>query len=89
MDSTTIIKSLESVTAKWTKQRKQEERGRAQSRRAALTSVSRPVDQVGRFGCHGRGISKGQRPGHATGQRPANLLCGAETDHGNDRQDGA
>jgi hypothetical protein len=36
MDSTSIIKSLEAVTAKWTRQRKQEERGRAQSRRDAL-----------------------------------------------------
>ena len=36
MNSDAIIKSLESVTAKWTKQRKQEERGRAQSRRDAL-----------------------------------------------------
>ena len=42
MDSTTIIKTLESVTAKWTKQRKQEERGRAQSRRAALTQYRGP-----------------------------------------------
>lgn len=42
MDSSSIIKSLESVTAKWTKQRKQEERGRAQSRRAALTCRSGP-----------------------------------------------
>ena len=36
MNSSTIIKSIEAVTKKWTKQRKQEERGRAQSRRAAL-----------------------------------------------------
>ena len=36
MDSTSIIAGLKSVTAKWTKQRKQEERGRAQSRRDAL-----------------------------------------------------
>ena len=36
MNSTSIITSLEAVTAKWTKQRKQEERGRAQSRRIAL-----------------------------------------------------
>ena len=36
MDSTSIIKSVETVTAKWTRQRKQEERGRAQSRRDAL-----------------------------------------------------
>jgi hypothetical protein len=42
MDAATIIKSIESVTAKWTKQRKQEERGRAQSRRAALTSCRGP-----------------------------------------------
>ena len=42
MDSTTIIKTLESVTAKWTKQRKQEERGRAESRRAALTQYRGP-----------------------------------------------
>jgi len=42
MDSATIIKSLESVTAKWTKQRKQEERGRAQSRRAALARSRGP-----------------------------------------------
>ena len=42
MDATTIIKSLESVTAKWTKQRKQEERGQARSRRAALTSYRGP-----------------------------------------------
>jgi hypothetical protein len=42
MDAATIIKSLESVTAKWTKQRKQEDRGRAQSRRAALTQYRGP-----------------------------------------------
>jgi hypothetical protein len=36
MDSKIILKSVEAVTKKWTKQRKQEERGRAQSRRAAL-----------------------------------------------------
>ena len=36
MDSTSIIAGLKSVTAKWTKQRKQEERGRAQSRSAVF-----------------------------------------------------
>ena len=30
MNAESIIKGLESVTAKWTKQRKQEERGRAE-----------------------------------------------------------
>lgn len=34
MNSSTIVKSLEAVTGKWTRQRKQEERGRAQSRRS-------------------------------------------------------
>ena len=38
MDASSIIKSIEGVTKKWTKQRKQEERGRAQSRRDAMTS---------------------------------------------------
>jgi hypothetical protein len=42
MKSTTFLKSLEAVTAKWTKQRKQENRGRAQSRRVALTRCSGP-----------------------------------------------
>ena len=42
MDSATIIKSLESVTKKWTKQRKAEERGRARSRREALTNYRGP-----------------------------------------------
>jgi hypothetical protein len=41
MDATSIIKSLEAVTAKWTKQRKQEMRGRAQSRRAVFVRMYR------------------------------------------------
>ena len=45
MDSTSIIKSVETVTAKWTKQRKQEERGRAQSRRDALIQSISSFDQ--------------------------------------------
>jgi hypothetical protein len=36
MDSASIISSLKSVTAKWTKQRKKEERGRAMSRSAVF-----------------------------------------------------
>jgi hypothetical protein len=36
MDSSTILKCVDAVTKKWTKQRKQEERGRSQSRRSAL-----------------------------------------------------
>ena len=43
MDSATIVKSLESVTAKWTKQRKQEERGQARSRREAMTAYQGPT----------------------------------------------
>jgi len=43
MDSARIIKSLEAVTSKWTKQRKREERGAAQWHRiAALTSNRGP-----------------------------------------------
>ncbi len=42
MDASTIIASIESVTKKWTKQRKQEERGRARSRREALTNSRGP-----------------------------------------------
>jgi len=42
MDSSMIIGSIEAVTKKWAKHRKQEERGRAQSRRAALTHHSGP-----------------------------------------------
>ena len=41
MNATSIISSLEAVTAKWTKQRKQEERGRAQSRSAAFIRMYR------------------------------------------------
>jgi hypothetical protein len=36
MDSNIILKCVDAVTKKWTKQRKAEERGRAQSRRSAL-----------------------------------------------------
>jgi hypothetical protein len=36
LDSSTILKCVESVTKKWTKQRRTEERGRAQSRRSAF-----------------------------------------------------
>jgi hypothetical protein len=42
MDSTLILKAVESVTKKWTKQRKAEERGRARtSRQAVMTRTSR------------------------------------------------
>lgn len=42
MDSATIIKSVESVTKKWTNQRKQEEHGQARSRRESLTAYRGP-----------------------------------------------
>ncbi len=41
MEASAIIKSIESVTKKWTKQRKAEERGRTQSRRDALIRLYR------------------------------------------------
>ncbi|MFH1922443.1 MAG: hypothetical protein ABIP48_21490 [Planctomycetota bacterium] len=39
MNSSTLISAVESVTQKWTKQRKAEERGRARSRIAAFTRL--------------------------------------------------
>ena len=41
MDSETLIKAVSSVMKKWTKQRKAEERGRARSRREAMTRYYR------------------------------------------------
>ena len=40
MDANILLSSVDAVTSKWTKQRKQEERGRAQSRRSALVRTS-------------------------------------------------
>jgi hypothetical protein len=42
MDASAIINSIEAVTKKWRKQRKQEERGRCQTRREALTNRRGP-----------------------------------------------